>query len=293
MSMTTRPRWLMLWLLPVLALALDGFQLDLTFRFYIFVKRQGASMDVLMPLLFLVEPVITAAIFAYPLARLYGRYGVLVAAALGLLAVWHGMSIAFEESGPTKWAIWAALSLWTTAVTMFATHVCHFWLGGSELAVVPADALQEAGTVTSPRWLRLLMLPLGAVAMYHLETSLGLDLLNTLGELAGDSRSARRGALLLTSLIVAALMALTFAYPAGRLYGRRAALASLTMTTPLVAYWADYALQMAQAGRPVVVASSLVEAVGLLTLVPLAAWWVQRRLAGSRLVVVPGGSGGV
>jgi hypothetical protein len=275
--MATRPRWLMLSLLPLLAMVFGSIHVDVTHALYFFADRRGASLSVLLAIAFLVGPAITATLFAHPLARLYGRFAEAVAALLGLYAAWT----LSEADGSTGIGL-GAMALWVGGVAMFATHVCRYWLAGSELAI---ERVHDAPAAT-PRWLMLSMLPIATVALYWLEVDIGHGVTDALLKLADGSRPGRRVAALLSRVVIAAVVALVFAYPLARLYGRRAWLVALAMTLPTSFFWTGLAVDAAKSGYWGRVAVALVEVVGLLTLVPLAAGWVQKRLAGSRLVVV-------
>jgi hypothetical protein len=280
--MILRPRWLMVSMIPLFALAMEWLLPDVGHINRTFAKAHGASSSSLMVVHLLVTPLLTASTFVYPLARLYGRYAVAVAALVGLYATWSQVGLGDLRVG----LFMGSLMFWTSALMMFATHVCRFWLAGSDLAIVPGDGAAHA----SPKWLMLTILPLAAQALYNLELTWGPPVSNALLALAGDSALAWRVAAILSHAVIAALMALVFAYPIARPYARRARLAALAVAMPCALYWASFALDAARTGHPIRTMLYLVEGVSLLALVPVAAWWVQRRLADSRLAVVRAGS---
>lgn len=283
-------RWFRLMLLPALALALwdldDKVQ---SFVWHIAAKPEVGELVLAGQLLgCLLGPIITASLFAYPIARLYPQNAKAVSLLATLPTVLSGLSFLLDAPVDSAF-LYIVQLIWLCIFMPVAASLVHRELAGSQLLVAKLPArIESPGTgsgqaaLPAPRWLLLYLLPILAVALLIAHGWLQFRAFDV--AFIVRAREFQLPLLILAAVVAPALTASAFAYPIARSYGRHSAMAGLVICAPASLYWTFVHLPEVQ--LPWTVAAYTIVVVSLLVFFPLAAEIVRRRLGDSRLVVV-------
>lgn len=284
------PRWLALALLPSLAAALYFVNQEILYAPVRLANARDfdATSTILLFMAFVVGPMLTALVFAYPLARVYARRAAAVA---GLVVAFPTIADALHERlhdpvGNASLVLASGLlAVFVPVVAALAARA----LAGSRLVVAcpAADASgDEALPGTEPRALRWVLLPLLAIAFFILREliqGVAWDI-----AMLPVNPTLERAGLFAAAVVGPAGVALLLAYPVARIYEHRAAWVGFLVSLPTAVFWAS--TYLAQARLPLVKVMNWINLVGLVVMLAVAAWVVWRRLGGSRLGVVAAGS---
>ena len=273
------PRALGLLLLPVLAAAMFMVQLETQLFFVRNARAATPGEYELGPLFtgFLVAPMIVGLVFCVPLARLYPRRTLLAAIAICLPSVLYLAGTDFEGAS-SLFAFGLPLLLAVPGAAWAANHA----LAGSQLAVTEVGEVQAGA---SPRVLLVLLLPLIAMGLFILHEILQYRLLDV-GMLPTSSAWKRAG-MLVASVVAPALLAILFAYPIARCYGRHAGWLGAAIALPTAIHWLQGVFD-GTLTQPFSIAAFVLGAAMLCLLMALAAFWMRARLRTTRLLIAPG-----
>jgi hypothetical protein len=276
------PRWLKLLLLPVLAATAFCVDWELNQRIATAYFVNGVSEDSAAMIVWghMLGPLLAAVFIAYPLARIYEAdwklacVGIVVPILGFYLDMLGGPGEPIEAIplliGPVLFAIFVP-ALAATA---------HRAMPASRLVVSNFDAPHAAAR--SPLALRLLLLPVLVVGFFIFRSTLQSALFD-IGFLP-TTRTGDRIGMLLASVLGPALLALYFAFPIGRIYGRHAFVVGAIVPS-IALLWhrhmlTDYHL-------PWVGFAYALHLGALAGLPPLAAWWIAPRFFQTRLAIQP------
>jgi hypothetical protein len=277
------PRWLAVTLLPALAAALYMVNTEITYAPVRFANARGfdtLSMIAVL-LVFVIGPLLTTLVFAYPLARVHARH----AAVAGLVIAFPTVAYAIHDrlfhplENLSLVLLFALLTVFVPAAAAQAGRA----LAGSKLVVAQSRDGEMPMRAAEPRALQRMLLPLLAIAFFILREVIQPIVIDI--ALLPDTRAIELTCLLAAALFGPGLVALLLAYPVARLYGRHAWWVGAIVAFPTACRFAY--TRFGTPHLPFVKIVHGVEFACLVVLLPLAAWIVQRRLTGSRLVIVP------
>lgn len=284
--MTPPPRWLYLSLLPVISIALwavDDKVQAIAWRFgdafsiaeFDFAGRLFGS---------LVGPAVTASLFAYPIARLYSRYSPVVSV---IVIVPSALSaIPFLDGAGVDVAVLYGVQLLSLCFFLIAaTTLVHRALSGSTLILASESEQCETGGANkcAPAYaLSLVLLPILAVALFVVHDWVQFLVFDV--AFLPRARGLQLCGLILGALVGPLSTALAFGYPIARTFGRSCAFAGALISAPTSLFWAFTHLQ--EVSLPWLRAAYIVVLLSLITLVPITATLILRKVGASRLAVL-------
>lgn len=296
--MMSAPRRLALVMLPVLAAALYMVNTESLMVFVRFAEARNFDdvSSVAIPVSWMIGPLFTALVFAYPTARLYPRFPIAAALLIGLPTILYRGSGLLDNGQFADRMMTVVLTLPTLVLLPALAWVARRALAGSRLVIIKNPAAENGnsaaelpGTV-SPRVLMLVLLPLFAISLFILH-----DLIQpAIWDIAfmPATKALRRAGELVGALIGPALVMLVLAYPIARIYQRHAVVVGMLIPIPTVWHWVLVYLQDSQLpgvhNTAFSIATDIVELVSLSAMLALGAWLIRRRLGDSRLVIVAG-----
>jgi hypothetical protein len=229
-------------------------------------------------------PLVTALLFAYPTTRLYARYSVAASALLCLPIVLDSIFVRIGFDPFLKFVLIVqvlGLCISLAAIAWLANRE----MADSRLVIVDRVPSQpDSSNPAAPRWLSLVLIPMLALGFFLID-DLVQRVVWDIGFM-GHSQAFDRAGLLVGAIIAPALLAMAFAYPLARLYGRRAAVVAMLISAPTISHRVLGYLE--DVHTPFVVAAFTIQPLALTVLVPLAAWKTNRKLGSSRLAIISG-----
>lgn len=276
---TIAPRWLALSMLPVLTAAMYVVNTEAMMAAVRFAEARTFDLlsSVAVMSSWALGPLITALIFAYPIARLYSRWSIAAAVLIGL------PTILYRASGSDDDLVMSLVLTLPLAILLPAlAWLAHRALAGSQLqvAVASPDALARAEPAfVSPRALKLVLLPISAGGLFILHDLVQAHVYDF------TDLSHTRAIEFTGSFLGPAVVALAMAYPIARIYGSIAPLIGALISIPTLCYWLPIYLHDGKNYSSFDIAECITEMVSTAGLTSLMAWAVLRKLGDSRLVI--------